>query len=232
MKPDQKKIAFAYEDAKEQTAPLTGPGTLELTNIEGRVDPLGETNQGEETDGAPDGDEGEAQEETTLFLINDLPYQFDYNQRIADNVGVSDTGSDFRELNFSNVLVKEPMAKSKIKYDTKKQSRALNKDKFKSLKEESDSLFIFTEDNIIRQLCDAVVRRRWFTYFFFAVVMLNTLTQFMEGMYGVNYINYFITLLYIFEAVVKIIAHGFILNRNSYLKDSWNIFEFIILLYK
>jgi flagellar motor component MotA len=34
---------------------------------------------------------------------------------------------------------------------------------------------------------------------------------------------------YTFEAVMKVIAMGFIFNSNSYLRDLWNVLDFIII---
>jgi voltage-gated sodium channel type XI alpha len=35
-------------------------------------------------------------------------------------------------------------------------------------------------------------------------------------------------LIFIIEAILKIIAKGFILNKQSYLRDPWNVVDFII----
>lgn len=40
-----------------------------------------------------------------------------------------------------------------------------------------------------------------------------------------NYFLYF----YTFEAIMKILGFGFVWNDNSYLRDSWNILDFIII---
>ena len=36
------------------------------------------------------------------------------------------------------------------------------------------------------------------------------------------------TWLFFTEAIVKIIAMGFVVTRNSYLRDGWNIVDFVI----
>ena len=43
-------------------------------------------------------------------------------------------------------------------------------------------------------------------------------------------IDYFMTGAFTVEAIFKIIAFGFFFTRTSYLKDSWNILDFIIVI--
>lgn len=38
------------------------------------------------------------------------------------------------------------------------------------------------------------------------------------------------TIIFIIEAVCKIIAMGFVLHKTAYLRDGWNILDFIIVL--
>ena len=35
-------------------------------------------------------------------------------------------------------------------------------------------------------------------------------------------------LIFVFEMVVKILAHGFALHAGSYLRDGWNIMDFVV----
>ncbi len=38
------------------------------------------------------------------------------------------------------------------------------------------------------------------------------------------------TIIYISEAVIKIIAFGFVIHQNSYLRDLWNILDFVVVI--
>lgn len=38
------------------------------------------------------------------------------------------------------------------------------------------------------------------------------------------------TVLYTLEMIIKVLGLGFILGKNAYLKDSWNILDFIIVI--
>jgi len=44
-------------------------------------------------------------------------------------------------------------------------------------------------------------------------------------------INYVINFVFIFEMVIKIIALGFVMDSGSYLRESWNIMDFFIVLF-
>ena len=43
-----------------------------------------------------------------------------------------------------------------------------------------------------------------------------------------NFIGNIFTILYTIEAILKIIALGFILHKHAYLRSLWNILDFII----
>jgi hypothetical protein len=47
-------------------------------------------------------------------------------------------------------------------------------------------------------------------------------------MNGLDIINYIINGIFIFEMIVKVIALGFVMDMNSYLRDSWNKLDFTI----
>jgi hypothetical protein len=44
-------------------------------------------------------------------------------------------------------------------------------------------------------------------------------------------INYVINFVFIFEMVIKIIALGLVMDSGSYLRESWNIMDFFIVLF-
>jgi Na+/melibiose symporter-like transporter len=41
-------------------------------------------------------------------------------------------------------------------------------------------------------------------------------------------INFIFTMIYAIEALLKIIAYGFYKSRTAYLKEPWNILDFIV----
>ena len=127
---------------------------------------------------------------------------------------------------------------------------------FKRFYGEERSLGYFTldEDTVpgkIRRGCIKIVESPWFENIILAAILINTIILCtmeplkMEGRgceEGVR-INYqgspgnnravedseaFFTTLFTLEAVTKIIAMGFILDRTSYLKDGWNVMDFAV----
>jgi hypothetical protein len=46
----------------------------------------------------------------------------------------------------------------------------------------------------------------------------------------IEYMGYLFSLVFTIEAIIKIIAMGFIFNKKSYLRDSWNCLDFIIVI--
>jgi len=42
------------------------------------------------------------------------------------------------------------------------------------------------------------------------------------------YFEYLFSLLFILEFLLKIIAKGFVMDDNTYLKNSWNVLDFIV----
>ena len=46
----------------------------------------------------------------------------------------------------------------------------------------------------------------------------------------ISYFDYFFSTVFIFEAVLKIIARGFICGKKTYMRDPWNIIDFLIVL--
>jgi voltage-dependent calcium channel L type alpha-1D len=45
-----------------------------------------------------------------------------------------------------------------------------------------------------------------------------------------SYLGNIFAVIFIIEALLKILAKGFILHKNAYLRDSWNILDFIIVI--
>ena len=50
-----------------------------------------------------------------------------------------------------------------------------------------------------------------------------------DKLFIINLVSRIITVIFILEAIVKVIVSGFLMNGpNSYLKDGWNIFDFLV----
>ena len=65
-----------------------------------------------------------------------------------------------------------------------------------------------------------------FAIIFFSSIILVITTYIKSPV--IDDIDLFISFVFIGEMIFKIISLGFILDRGSYLTDSWNIFDFLI----
>lgn len=106
------------------------------------------------------------------------------------------------------------------------------------------SLGLFSETNSVRQLCVRLISSRLFDNFVLLLIVINSIILGMEdytdvGMYHgtPNWQNQLVlqsefvfALAFLIEMVVKVIALGFVMDTNSYLRDSWNRLDFIVVL--
>ncbi|OMJ68109.1 hypothetical protein SteCoe_34530 [Stentor coeruleus] len=85
----------------------------------------------------------------------------------------------------------------------------------------------------ISELSLLIINASMFETLTILVILMNTIVLALEDPNGSppstlqgfdNFFLYFYTV----ECALKIIAYGFLLNKNSYLRDNWNILDFII----
>lgn len=100
------------------------------------------------------------------------------------------------------------------------------------------SLYIFPQTSQFRIFCKNLVNLRNFDYFILFIIFLSTLRlildTFIEGNFAAvmfDFMDLFFTVIFVMEMSFKIIAMGFVLDVGSYLKDSWNQLDFIIVVF-
>ncbi|KAM9832206.1 voltage-dependent R-type calcium channel subunit alpha-1E [Neosynchiropus ocellatus] len=102
------------------------------------------------------------------------------------------------------------------------------------------SLFIFGEDNIVRKYAKKITEWPPFEYMILATIIANcivlALEQHLPGEDKTPMSKrlektepYFIGM-FCFEAGIKIIALGFVFHKGSYLRNGWNVMDFIVVL--
>jgi len=97
---------------------------------------------------------------------------------------------------------------------------------------EGNSLFIFSPNNIIRQLTAKLLKNIYFEYLVIAFILLSTImlaiktplddpsSNFVKKL---DLIDLITTIFFLFELSIKVITLGFIFNgKNSYLRDVGN----------
>jgi len=83
-----------------------------------------------------------------------------------------------------------------------------------------------------------MIESRWFEDIIMIVIVLNSISiaSFDQSIRNKNleivlkYLSYIFAFLYLLEALARIIACGFVIGRNTYLRKPTNVFDFIIVL--
>ncbi|XP_052381584.1 voltage-dependent N-type calcium channel subunit alpha-1B-like isoform X1 [Oncorhynchus keta] len=102
------------------------------------------------------------------------------------------------------------------------------------------SLFIFREDNLIRKYAKRITEWPPFEYLILATIIANCIVLALEQHLPENDKTpmserlddtepYFIGI-FCFEAGIKIIALGFAFHKGSYLRNGWNVMDFVVVL--
>lgn len=99
------------------------------------------------------------------------------------------------------------------------------------------SLFIFTRENLMRKLATEMIAHPNFDAFSFAMTVISSIGVALDSPLNepdgilVNLLAWedlTITVFFVVEVMVKIIALGFFMDKNSYLRSSWNVMDFVI----
>lgn len=101
------------------------------------------------------------------------------------------------------------------------------------------SLFLFTEDHPLRRLTRFIIEWPPFEYTILVTIIANCLVMALEQHLPDNdrtplavkleSTEPFFLGIFCVEATCKIIALGFILHENSYLRNAWNIMDFFVI---
>jgi hypothetical protein len=101
-----------------------------------------------------------------------------------------------------------------------------------------NSLFCFGPENMFRRWCNKLIQQKAFDWVIMFFIFVSTILLCMESptydpdstyMMTLGKIDYVMTIIFVLEMCIKIIAMGFVKNgEKSYLLDSWNILDFII----
>ncbi|CAK5119053.1 unnamed protein product [Meloidogyne enterolobii] len=100
------------------------------------------------------------------------------------------------------------------------------------------SLFIFSEENIIRRNAKAIIEWGPFEFFILVTIILNCVVLAMEQHLPKNdkkpmsekleKTEPIFMAIFCIECVLKVIAFGFVMHKGSYLRSGWNIMDFIV----
>jgi len=102
------------------------------------------------------------------------------------------------------------------------------------------SLFIFSYKNKFRRLVVWITEWRWFDTVVISLILIGSVCQAIYKYQGgdenkeynqtLDTIMTSTSVFFVFEACLKIVAQGLYRHKNAYLKDGWNIVDFIVVL--
>ena len=123
--------------------------------------------------------------------------------------------------------------KSKLKKKKKQKNKnSCFKIKYENKNFASNSLFCLSNNNKFRQMIQKIVTSNIFTLIINIIIIINCIFLIFETINVLQittiYSNYIFVSLFCLEAILKIIAYGFVLDQNTYLRDPWNWIDFII----
>eukprot|EP00760_Papus_ankaliazontas_P006678 PhM_4_TR13136/c0_g1_i1/m.95968 len=99
------------------------------------------------------------------------------------------------------------------------------------------SLWLIPFEHPVRQLCLQIVRHRWFKALILFSIFLNSVTLAADQPTVTNpswltktlsISELIFTIIFTVEMVLKVVTYGFVLHRHSYLRNGWNVVDFVI----
>ncbi|OMJ69330.1 hypothetical protein SteCoe_32973 [Stentor coeruleus] len=108
------------------------------------------------------------------------------------------------------------------------------KSKYEEKPYSGTSLIFLTVTNPIRKACIQLVLNSTFDYFILSVILANCVTLVLDDFmvnntWSVKTDTCFLVIFTI-ESFLKIIAVGFFIGKNTYLRDAWNILDFVVVI--
>ena len=119
------------------------------------------------------------------------------------------------------------------------QQQALDEDDDQEKYKKQMALFIFSYDNPIRAIMRDFISNSYFAGFIYHMIALNSLLLALdepqlEDKYQQKTINFLletISIIFVVEFVIKTVVMGFYWGERTYLRDPWNILDFIIVFF-
>ena len=100
------------------------------------------------------------------------------------------------------------------------------------------ALGCFSPENTVRKYIGKLVLHKWFDRFILVVIALSCILLAVdypnavnEGQQYLDAFNLIFTVIFIVEAVLKVVAFGFIQHEGAYLRDNWNVLDFVIVVF-
>uniref|UniRef100_H0XBM7 Sodium channel protein n=1 Tax=Otolemur garnettii TaxID=30611 RepID=H0XBM7_OTOGA len=124
-------------------------------------------------------------------------------------------------------LVGEPLEDLDPFYSTHRTFMVLNKGRTISRFSATRALWLFSPFNLIRRTAIKMSIHSWFSLFITVTILVNCVCMTRNDL--PERAEYIFTVIYTFEALIKILARGFCLNEFTYLRDPWNWLDFSVI---
>ncbi|CDW88937.1 cation channel family protein [Stylonychia lemnae] len=139
----------------------------------------------------------------------------------------------FEELDFEDRM--KLIIKNGISQNQKRLRKNNIRDNFKDI-DCQNSLYLFSKTNKVRLILSRIVKHNYFEKFILVIIVTSSIKLAVDTYYLEDYKNQrflenldiLFTGAFLIESVIKIISFGFIIDRGSYLRESWNILDFFI----
>ncbi|OMJ95481.1 hypothetical protein SteCoe_1074 [Stentor coeruleus] len=88
----------------------------------------------------------------------------------------------------------------------------------------------------VSEICSKVIQTSFFEFLTILVILTNTVTLAIDDPTAakrpdvLNTFDSIFLFFYSFECILKVFSLGFIFNKKAYLRDSWNVLDFIIVI--
>ncbi|TMW68721.1 hypothetical protein Poli38472_006189 [Pythium oligandrum] len=99
------------------------------------------------------------------------------------------------------------------------------------------SLLILTVHNPVRKFCIKVISHPHFDSISLALIAISTISLAIDNPLNspnstfvtlLSWADSILTILFVGEVLLKIVATGFVLDENAYLRNNWNVMDFVI----
>nr|XP_012597610.1 sodium channel protein type 10 subunit alpha isoform X2 [Microcebus murinus] len=127
-------------------------------------------------------------------------------------------------------LIGEPLEDLDPFYSTHRTFMVLNKGRTISRFSATRALWLFSPFNLIRRTAIKMSVHSyplWFSLFITVTILVNCVCMTQNDL--PERVEYVFTVIYTFEALLKILARGFCLNEFTYLRDPWNWLDFSVI---
>lgn len=99
-----------------------------------------------------------------------------------------------------------------------------------------ESLWYFHKKNCLRKVCLFIVSSQYFKLIVYLLIIINSIKLGVDDKISKeiplfsNTFDYFLGACLIIEALLKIIAYGFVLEPHTYLRNYWNVLDFLVVI--